>query len=54
MEIPKFLLENIEKAEKVVDILSDLIVDTDRAERVKEVFREEVALGLKFGLQKVP
>lgn len=46
------MLENIEKAEKVVDILSDLIVDTDRAERVKEVFREEVALGLKFGLQK--
>ena len=54
MELPTLVLENAEKTGKVVDILSDLIVGSDRAERVKEVFREEVELGLKFGLEKVP
>jgi len=36
----------------VLEAVSGLIVHADRVDRVKEVFREEVELGLKFGLEK--
>ena len=53
MELSPLVLENVEKTEQVIAILSELIVQKDRVERVKEVFRKEVELGLKFGLEKV-
>ena len=53
MELPPLVLDNAEANTKVVDVVSSLVVDGDRVEKVRAVFREEVELGLKFGLEKV-
>ena len=53
MELPSLVLSNVETTSKVLDVLSGLVVKGDRVERVRSVFREEVELGLKFGLEKV-
>ena len=53
MELPPLVLSNAETNTQVVDAVSSLIVDRDRVEKVRAVFREEVELGLKFGLEKV-
>merc|ERR1711892_274243 len=52
MELPTLVLKNGDSTEDVLEAVSGLIVHADRVERVKEVFREEVELGLKFGLEK--
>ena len=53
MELPTLVLKNGGRTEDVLEAVSGLIVHADRVDRVKEVFREEVELGLKFGLEKV-
>ena len=53
MDLSPLVLENVERTREVVAILSELIVHSDRVERVREVFKEEVELGLRFGLAKV-
>ena len=47
------MLDNAEANTQVVEVVSSLVVDGDRVEKVRAVFREEVELGLKFGLEKV-
>ena len=46
-------LDNPDKAKQVIDSVSGLIVNADRVTRVREVFRSELELGLKYGLEKV-
>jgi len=52
MDLPLLVLNNADTNTMVLDIVSSLIVDRDRVEKVRTVFREEVELGLKFGLEK--
>ena len=53
MEIEKLQLDNVEKTENILRILSGLILDTDTLDRVRNVFKSEMALGIQHGLEKV-
>ena len=53
MEIERLQLDNVEKTENILRILSGLILDTDTLDRVRNVFKSEMALGLQHGLEKV-
>ena len=53
MEVEALALDNPDKAKQVIDSVSGLIVNADRVTRVREVFRSELELGLKYGLEKV-
>ena len=53
MEVEALILDNPDKAKQVIDSVSGLIVNADRVTRVREVFRNELELGLKYGLEKV-
>ena len=53
MEIERLQLDNVEKMENILRILSGLILDTDTLDRVRNVFKSEMALGLQHGLKKV-
>ena len=53
MEIEKLQLDNVEKTEKTQRILSGLILDTNTLDRVRNVFKSEMALGIQHGLEKV-
>ena len=52
MELPDLVL-NPKKSADIKRILSGLILDEATLERVREVFRREIKLGLQFGLEKV-
>ena len=53
MELPGLILKDSKKSEEIRKILSGLILDEAKLERVREVFRREIKLGLEFGLEKV-
>ena len=53
MEIDKLLLENTVLLEDVTKILSGFVLDKDTIDRVRTVFKQEIALGLQYGLEKV-
>ena len=47
------VLTDSKKSADIKRILSGLILDEAKLERVREVFRREIELGLQFGLEKV-
>ena len=53
MELPDLVLKDPKKSADIKRILSGLILDEATLERVREVFRREIRLGLQFGLEKV-
>ena len=53
MELQDFVLKDSTKSEELRKVLSGLILDRPTLERVREVFRKELELGLKYGLEKV-
>ena len=53
MELPDLVLKDSQKSTDIKRILSGLILDGATLERVREVFRREIQLGLQFGLEKV-
>ena len=53
MELPDLVLSDSKKSADIKRILSGLILDGATLERVGEVFRREIQLGLQFGLEKV-
>ena len=53
MDLPDLVLTDSKKAADIKTILSGLILDEAKLERVREVFRGEMELGLQFGLEKV-
>lgn len=52
MDLSPAVLDTEEKTREVAAILSGLVLDNDTIDKVKRVFRGEVELGLKFGLEK--
>ena len=53
MELPDLVLRDPKKSADIKRILSGLILSEATLERVREVFRREIQLGLQFGLEKV-
>ena len=53
MEIDKLTLENSNLLKDVTEILSGFLLDKDTLDRVRKVFKQEMALGLQYGLEKV-
>ena len=53
MEIDPLTLENLNLLKDVTEILSGFLVDKDTLDRVRKVFKQEMALGLQYGLEKV-
>ena len=53
MELPDLVLRDPKKSADIKRILSGLILSEATLERVREVFRREIKLGLQFGLEKV-
>ena len=53
MELPDLVLKDPKKSADIKRILSGLILSEATLERVREVFRREIKLGLQFGLEKV-
>ena len=52
MELQHLALTDSTKSEELKKVLSGLILDRPTLERVREVFRKEIELGLKYGLEK--
>ena len=52
MELQHLALSDSTKSEELKKVLSGLILDRPTLERVREVFRKEIELGLKYGLEK--
>ena len=50
MELPDLVLKDPKKSADIKRILSGLILDEATLERVREVFRREIKLGLQFGV----
>ena len=53
MEIDQLTLENSNLLKDVTEILSGFLLDKDTLDRVRKVFKQEMALGLQYGLEKV-
>ena len=53
MELPDLVLRDPKKSADIKRILSGLILSEATLERVREVFKREIKLGLQFGLEKV-
>ena len=47
------VMRDSKTSEAVREILSGLVLDRPTLERVRDVFRGEIKLGLEFGLEKV-
>ena len=52
MELPELILSSPERQAKVSKLLEGLWVRQDRLEQVQEAFRQELELGLQFGLER--
>ena len=53
MEIDHLLLDNKVLLKEVTKILCGLVLDKETLARVRTVFKQEMALGLQYGLEKV-
>ena len=53
MELQELVLKDPKRSEDIRQIVSGLVLDRQTLERVREVFRGELKLGLEFGLEKV-
>ena len=53
MELHDLALTKSKKSAEIQKIMSGMILDRDTLERVRDVFREEIKLGLQSGLEKV-
>ena len=53
MELQELVLKDPKRSEDVRQIVSGLVLDRPTLERVRDVFREELKLGLEYGLEKV-
>ena len=53
MELHDLALTKSKKSAEIQKIMSGMILDRDTLERVRDVFREEIKMGLQSGLEKV-